>query len=146
MTTTITGAGMSAHYNTIAATRSQRTDPVRTVTDTLGVTGDDLKTQLRSGRSQAEVASGRGVDDDKLVGAVRDGLPADRSTDATSLAALDNASKAGRLGNLLDVGSDELASQVSNATDLVQLMQKKGVDLGQLRSILNNGDLLDVSM
>jgi hypothetical protein len=58
MSTTITGAGMSAHYNTIAATRAQRTDRMKAVADTLGLTADELKAELRSGRTLVEVAHG----------------------------------------------------------------------------------------
>jgi hypothetical protein len=153
--TTISGPGMSAHYNTIAATRAQRPDPMKSVADTLGMTGDELKTQLRSGQSLVEVASGRNVEDDRLVAAVKDGPPPDAAADATrpppsgqrgQVAALDDAAKAGRLSNLLDVGADELTSKVGNAKELVDLMRERGIDLGQLRSILSSGDLLDVSM
>jgi hypothetical protein len=146
----IKGPGMSAHYNTIAATRSQRTDAMKSVAETLGLTSDELKTQLRSGKSLAEVAMGRDVEPDRLVAAVKDG----QSPDATrgpggprgQVAGLDDAAKAGRLSNLLDVNADELTSKVLNAKELIELMRDKGVDLGQLRSILSSGDLVDVSM
>jgi hypothetical protein len=97
----------------------------------------------------------------KLVAPVDAGVPTGASSDATRIAeerdrapvgprghvaGLYDGVKAGRLGNLLDVDADELASKVGNAKELIDLMRNKGVDLGQLRSILTSGDLLDVAM
>ena len=159
--TMINGAGMAAHYNTIAATRAQRTDPMKTVADTFGLNSDDLKSQLRSGKSLHDVATDRTPDQDRLVASVKDGLPTGASSDSTRSAAetartpgsprgqvagLDDAAKAHRLSSLLDVGADELTSQVANAKELIDLMRDKGVDLGQLRAILTSGDLVDVAM
>jgi hypothetical protein len=159
--TMINGAGMAAHYNTIAATRAQRTDPMKAVADTLGLSSDELKNQLRSGMSLLDVATQRGVDHDRLIAPVRDGLPTEASSDATrgaeevakppggprgQVAGLYDGAKADRLGNLLDVDAGELTSKVANAKELIDLMRDKGVDLGQLRSILNSGDLVDVAM
>jgi hypothetical protein len=181
----INGAGMSAHYNTIAAARAQRTDPMKLVATTLGITTDELKSQLREGKSLVEIASGRNVDRDRLVAAVKEGLPTDVAADATRMAeeivstkglpvgpsrgegtgrsagpgapvstggprgqvaGLDDAAKAGRLSSLLEVDADELTATVANAKELIDLMRDKGVDLGQLGSILTSGDLVDVSM
>jgi hypothetical protein len=89
MSTTITGAGRSAqaaHYNTIAATRSQRTDPMKSVAETLGMTTDELKDQLRSGKSLVEVATGRNLDHDRLIAAIKEGLPKNDVADATRVA------------------------------------------------------------
>lgn len=161
--TMINGAGMSAHYNTIAATRAQRTDPMKSVADTLGLTADELKAELRSGKSLVEVATDRGGEQERLVADVKDGLPTGASSDTTrsaeenagtalpggprgQVAGLYDAAKAGRLGNLLDVDADDLTSRVGNAKELIDLMRDKGVDLGQLRSILTSGDLVDVAM
>jgi hypothetical protein len=157
--TMINGAGMSAHYNTIAATRAQRTDPMRTVADTFGLSSDERKSGLRTGRSLVDVAADR--DADRLVGPVKDGVPTGTSSDATRIAeerdgtpggprghvaGLEDAAKADRLGNLLEVDADELTSKVGNGKELIDMMRNKGVDLGQLRSILTSGDLLDVAM
>jgi hypothetical protein len=153
--TMINGPGMSAHYNTIAATRAQRTDPVRTVVDTFGLASDERKAGLRAVRSLVDVATGR--DADALVAPVNSGVPIGNPSDATRIAqerggprghvaGLEDAAKAGRLGNLLDVDADELAGTVGNAKELIDLMRTKGVDLGQLRAILTSGDLLDVAM
>jgi hypothetical protein len=153
--TMINGPGMSAHYNTIAATRAQRTDPMRTVADTFGLSSDERKAGLRAGRSLVDVATGR--DADALVAPVNSGVPTGNPSDATRIAqerggprghvaGLEDAAKAGRLGNLLDVDADELAGTVGNAKELIDLMRTKGVDLGQLRAILTSGDLLDVAM
>jgi len=178
--TTINGTGMSAHYNTMAATRAQRTDPMKSVAETLGMTSDELKTQLRSGRSLVEVAGGRNVEQDRLIAAIKDGLPPDAAADATraaeeiaaaqglpagppraaaapigpppgggprgQVAGLDDADKADRLSNLLEVDTNELTSTIASAKELVDLMQKKGVDLGNLRSILRSGDLVDIAL
>ena len=153
--TMINGPGMSANYNTIAATRAQRTDPMRTVADTFGLSSDERKAGLRAGRSLVDVAADR--DADKLVAPVNAGVPTGTPSDATRtaeerggprghVAGLYDGVKAGRLGNLLDVDADELTTTVGNAKELIDLMRNKGVDLGQLRSILPSGDLLDVAM
>jgi hypothetical protein len=62
------------------------------------------------------------------------------------VAGLDDAAKAGRLSNLLKVDAGELTGKVASGKELVDLMREKGVDLGQLRSILSSGDLVDVAM
>jgi hypothetical protein len=41
--------------------------------------------------------------------------------------------------------SEDVSSQAITATDLVNLLKDKGVDLGALRTVLNNGDLVDVA-
>lgn len=180
--TTISGAGMDAHYNTIAATRAQRTDPMNSVAETLGMTTDELKAQLRSGKSLVEVATDRNVEYDRLIAAIKEGLPKDRPADATSVAeriattrgvptgapraertdrpggpppgggprgqvaGLSDEEKTERLSQLLGVAAEDLTDKVANAKELVELLRDKGVDLGELRSILNNGDLVDVEV
>ena len=34
-----------------------------------------------------------------------------------------------------------LVTQATNPSDLITMMQNKGIDLGQLRNVLNSGDL-----
>lgn len=48
------------------------------------------------------------------------------------------------MSSLLDTDAAEV-SKVNSASELVKMFQDKGVDLGTLRSVLNNGDLLDVT-
>ena len=136
MSTTITGAGMSAHYNTIAATRAQRTDRMKAVADTLGLTADELKAELRSGRSLVEVATGRNPDHERLITSVTKGR-LDGSTDA---------GRTSRLGDLLQAEDTDLTDKVANGKELLELLRDKGVDFGQLRSVLNSGDLVDVAL
>jgi hypothetical protein len=45
---------------------------------------------------------------------------------------------------LLNTDTEEVR-KVNSATELVKMFQDRGVDLTALRSVLNNGDLLDVA-
>ena len=136
MSTTITGAGMSAHYNTIAATRAQRTDRMKAVADTLGLTADGLKAELRSGRTLVEVATGRNPDHERLIASVTKGRTV----------GLTDGEKTSRLSDLLQVDEADLTDKVANGKELLELLRDRGVDLGQLRSVLNSGDLVDVAL
>jgi hypothetical protein len=49
-----------------------------------------------------------------------------------------------RLGSALRMDSGDVSSRASSASEMVDLLQSRGVDLGQLRNVLNSGDLLDV--
>jgi hypothetical protein len=144
MSTTITGAGMSAHYNTIAATRAQRTDAMKAVADTLGLTADELAAELRSGKSLVDVARGRNADHEKLIAAAKEGQPPGGARG--QMAGLADAEKASRLSDLLQVEETDLTDKVANAKELLALMRHKGVDPGRLRSVLTSGDLVDVSV
>src|SRR4051812_31169315 len=144
MSTTITGAGMSAHYNTIAATRAQRTDAMKAVADTLGLTADELTAELRSGRSLVEVATGRNPDHERLIASLKEGQPPGGTRGR--MAGLADAEKTSRLSGLLQVEETDLTDKIANAKELLELMRDKGVDPGQLRSVLNSGDLVDVSV
>jgi hypothetical protein len=81
----------------------------------------------------AAVAEKLGLSSDDL----KAGLPAE-ATDA-------DEDKLSRLSDLLDMDADEVQSQAGSATDLVRLLQSKGVDLAALRDVLSSGDLLDVA-
>jgi hypothetical protein len=63
-------------------------DPMAKVAKALGLSKDDLKTQLKSGKSLDDVASAQGVSHDDLVTAIKAGLPSDASSsvDATEMA------------------------------------------------------------
>jgi hypothetical protein len=144
MSTTVIGAGMSAHYNTIAATRAQRTDAMKAVADTLGLTADELTAELRSDRSLVEVANGRNPDNERLIASLKKGLPPDGLRGR--MAGLTDAEKTSRLSDLLQVDEIDLTDKVANGKDLLELMRDKGVHPGQLRSVLNSGDLVDVAL
>lgn len=58
--------------------------------------------------------------------------------------AMADSTKVDRLGDLLGMDSGAVTEQATTASDLVRLLQNRGIDLGQLRGVLSNGDLLDV--
>lgn len=143
-------------------------DPVSAVPRALGLSGDELKHKLESGQSLSEVAEQRGVSHDDLIAAIKAGKPSDAQTgteddDAVAeriaaqksqpgpppggprrgAAGLSDESKLQQLSSLLETDSESLRR--SSATDVVKRMQDKGIDLAQLRSVLNNGDLIDFS-
>lgn len=53
-------------------------------------------------------------------------------------------SKAQEISALLKTDVEEVR-KVNSATELVKMFQDRGVDLTSLRSVLNNGDLIDFS-
>ncbi|MFG1607703.1 hypothetical protein [Actinoplanes sp. NPDC049265] len=147
-------------------------DPMAAVAEKLNLSGDDLKSQLRDGKSLDDIATAQGVSHDDLIAAIKAGLPADKAGAAEEIASakgmpppppggghgpgggqgprgantgITDETKLNQISDLLDMDSDEVTSQASSATDLVKLLQSKGVDLSALRNVLNNGDLLDVA-
>jgi hypothetical protein len=147
----------------VSGRQHQRQDPMAKVADALGMSSDDLKTELKSGKSLNDVATEKGVSHDDLIAAIKSGLPSD--ADAEKIAetkgmpqppagghgpggpkgmgsGLQDSSKLDAVKQLLD--SDDVSSSTS-ATDLVKKLQDKGVDLSALKNVLNNGDLLDVA-
>ncbi|WP_327003962.1 hypothetical protein OHA72_54420 [Dactylosporangium sp. NBC_01737] len=145
-------------------------DPMAAVTKALGLSGDELKSKLDSGQSLAEIAEQQGVSHEDLIAAIKAGKPADASAvgsaaeeeqDAAAeriaaqkgrpgpppggprggAAGLTDESKLQQLSILLETDSESLRG--SSATDVVKRLQDKGIDLSQLRSVLNSGDLVD---
>lgn len=95
-------------------------DPMNAVAEKLRLDRDQLQGQLDSGRSLNEgqakgELSGIGTDETKL----------------------------NRLSALLDTDTTQVSS-LTSAKELISMFRDKGVDLGQLRSVFNSGDLLDV--
>ncbi|MDQ1656002.1 MAG: hypothetical protein QOD41_1085 [Cryptosporangiaceae bacterium] len=165
-------------------------DPMANVAKALNLSSDDLKSQLKSGKSMTDIADAQGVSHDDLIAAIKSGMPSNGSsgTDSSefaeklastkglpfggpdgagrasghhghgprgaggpggpggppsggSVSGLTDEDKSSKLSDLL--GTD--VSTVSSAQDLVDLLKSKGVDLGALRSVLDNGDLVDYS-
>lgn len=149
-------------------TEGRREDPMAAVAETLGLSTDDLKAQLRDGKSLDDVATAQGVSHDDLVTAIKAGLPSEVS-DATEAAekiasrqggtppppppggprgentGLADSGKLDQISSLLEMDSEQVTSQATSASGLVKLLQDKGVDLAKLRDVLTSGDLLDVA-
>jgi hypothetical protein len=163
VSTTSTSATTSTHHH-------RGKDPMAAVATKLGLSSDDLKTQLKSGKSLDDIATAQGVSHDDLIAAIKSGMPADKASgaDADAMAekiastkgmpkpppgggpkgansGIQDSSKLDGVSKLLDMDSDDVSSQATSATDLVKMLQNKGVDLNQLKSVLNSGDLMDVS-
>ena len=170
--TTISGLS-----STTGAYQAQQTrkDPMAAVAAKLGLSSDDLKTQLKSGKSLDDVATAQGVSHDDLIAAIKAGMPADRASgaDATEMAekmaatkglpkhgghghggpggakgmnsGLQDSSKLDEISKLLDTSSDDVSSSATSASKLVSMLQSKGVDLSSLKDVLNSGDLVDVA-
>jgi hypothetical protein len=155
-----------------STTRSQRPrdgqDPLASVAKALSLSTDDLKSKLKDGKTLSDVAEARGVSHDDLIAAIKAGRPSDAPASPEGVsdekiasgqrpqgpppggggpggpggpAGLRDSSKVQQLNTLLS--SDDDLTKLS-ASQLVQKFQSKGVDLDQLRSVLNSGDLLDV--
>jgi hypothetical protein len=70
----------------------------------------------------------------------------DPAQPATGLSAsLLDPSKLAGLSTLLGADPAAVTSSAPSASDLVSALQNKGVDLNSLSSVLDSGDLLDVS-
>ena len=149
-----------------------RQDPMAAVAEKLDLSSDDLKAQLRDGKSLDDIATAQGVSHDDLITAIKAGMPTD-ATDATEMAekiastkgmpppphggghhpggprgantGIADTDKVKQISELLDMSSDQVTVQATSATDLVKLLQDKGVDLSALRNVLNSGDLIDVA-
>jgi hypothetical protein len=148
-------------------------DPMAAVAEKLGLSSDALQSQLKDGQSLDDIATAQGVSHDDLITTIKAGLPADATSgaDATTTAekiaatkgmpppppgqapggpkgahtGIQDQGKLSRLSDLLEMDTEDVTGQAASATDLVKLLQDKGVDLGALRSVLSNGDLLDVA-
>jgi hypothetical protein len=143
-------------------------DPMSAVSKALGLPGDALRSKVDGGQSLAEVARERGVSHDDLVAAIKAGRSVDSARGAAAeeddaiaeriaarkdtagpppgaprggAAGLSDESKLHQLGTLLETDAESLRG--SSATDVVKRLQDKGIDLSQLRSVLNSGDLVD---
>ncbi|MDT5042013.1 MAG: hypothetical protein QOE51_2998 [Actinoplanes sp.] len=64
----------------------KRQDPMAKVADALGLSKDDLKKQLKSGKSLADIATAQGVSHDDLITAIKAGLPSDASSSVNATA------------------------------------------------------------
>jgi hypothetical protein len=64
---------------------------------------------------------------------------------ASASAVVGNSAKLGGLSRLYDLDADsaDSLSSAQSSGDIVKLLQKNGADLGQLKSVLNSGDLLN---
>jgi hypothetical protein len=165
--TSISGiSGISSSYGIqLAGTRTaprpmDGQDPLTSVAKALSMSTDELKGQLRDGRSLSDVANAQGVSHSDLIAAIKAGKPMDAPAGARGVsddetaekiadrtgsggpAALRDDAKRQQLGQLLGTGSEDLTDLSPN--ELVQRLQTKGVDLDRLRSVLDSGDLLDV--
>jgi hypothetical protein len=164
--------GVSGTYTTMRPPPPPRDgkDPMDSVAKALGLSGDDLKSRLDSGRSMSELAKASGLSRDDLLAAIKAGMPSpganglsdsDKDTVAGKIAdqrgrpdgpppqdgnlnGLNDSTKRDQINELLGGDAGGLDS-VNSAKQFVELLQKKGVDLGALKNVLNSGDLLNVT-
>lgn len=144
--------------------RNERVDPLTRVADALDLNSGTLKDQLDLGRSLNDIAAARGIPHDRLITAIKAGLPvadAEAGAEAERIAAqrsaplpgdprgenagLRDEAKLAELGKLLGMDAAQVSKRATSASDLVTLFKEKGVDLYALRDVLDSGDLLDVT-
>ncbi|GAA2896159.1 hypothetical protein Acy02nite_61680 [Actinoplanes cyaneus] len=147
-------------------------DPMAKVAETLGLSTDELKERLSTGKSLNDLATVGGTAHDDLIAAIKAGMPsstaitddvaekiADQHARSQATppppppggprgenAGLADPRKLKQVSDLLDMDSSDVTSAATSASSLVSMLQDKGVDFTQLRNVLNQtGDLLDVS-
>jgi hypothetical protein len=57
---------------------------------------------------------------------------------------LKDPDKLDRVSEMLNLPAGEVEARAGRASDLVTMLQNRGLDLGQLRNVMSSGDLLDV--
>ena len=170
MTTPISAVDSATTTGSVQATKHHRPDPMAKVADKLGMSTDDLKKELRGGKSLNDVATEKGVSHDDLIAAIKQGMSSS-DADAEKIASatgtppprahhgghhgaraskgensgLRDDDKLDQVSQLLKMSTGEVSGQAASASGLVNLFQNKGVDLGSLKNVLDNGDLLDVA-
>jgi hypothetical protein len=136
--------------------RPPKDDNDDAVSKALGLSSDALRQKLENGQSLNDVAGEQGVSHDDLIAAIKANKPAGApepnpggvSDDAfaekiaSQQGMPQDEGKMQRLGQLLDENAEQLKDL--SPSELVQQLKGKGVDLDQLRNVLNSGDLLDV--
>lgn len=133
--------------------RNERVDPLTRVADALDLSYGTLKDQLDLGRGLFEIAAAQGVPQDKLIAAASAaGLPgtatvaAPERTDPSrgENAGLRDHAKLAQLGELLGMATADFNKRAASPSELVTLLRDRGVNLSELRGVLDSGDLLDV--
>ena len=153
-------AASAAAYRVAPAPSVRERDPMAALADTLGLSSNALRSELSAGKSLQDVATAQGVTRTELVDAIKAGLPTGASEEAEHIAAgtgtppppptqghnagLTDPAKLDGVSDLLNMPAEEIANQATTATDLISMLQNRGVDLGRLRAIMSSGDLLDV--
>jgi hypothetical protein len=177
--TSITGLGTSAGllsqqaFGVRQRQQHEAQDPMLGVAKTLGMSTDDLKSALQSGKSLNDLADEKNVSHDDLIAAIKTGMPTDRvnatdDADGTQLAgriasqSLTQATKSqtqatnsnqnqisnstlNAVSSLLDDQNSSGLDSVTSSKQLIDFLQNKGVDLNSLRNVLNSGSLVDVT-
>ncbi|MEV6348228.1 hypothetical protein [Actinoplanes sp. NPDC051851] len=163
----LSSASTSSYYTQSLSRTKPKDDPLAKVAETLGLSTDQLKEQLQGGKTLNDVATDQGVSHDDLIASIESTLPSDAgSTAAEDIAAgrntpppppppggprgenacLQDDEKLTQISDLLNMDTKEVTDSATTASSLIGLLQNKGVDLSQLRNVLNqSGDLLDVT-
>ncbi|GIJ60882.1 hypothetical protein [Virgisporangium aurantiacum] len=126
---------------------ARREDPVKAVADAQEVSRDDLFATIKSsqpaGGSPTAAANNQGRPQSQLNSPPPVPPPPGAPKGELSGLSTDDG-KAAEISALLDTDVEEVR-KVNSAAELVKMFQDRGVDLTSLRSVLNNGDLLDVA-
>jgi biotin operon repressor len=81
--TSISAISSTTSTTATTAVKRKHQDPLEKLAATLGLSKDDLKTQLKSGKSLDDVATAQGVSHDDLIAAIKAGMPS-KGTSSTS--------------------------------------------------------------
>lgn len=160
VTTTTTSS-----YPALPSLREAR-EPMARVAAPRGMDGTDLRRALDDDRSRDDLAAEKRAENTEQRATERRAdqraterlaeqrtverrdPPPDRAPAAGSgdPAYLRDDDKLGRIGELMDMDATEVSRRATSGSSLISMLQGNNVDLSRLRTVLDSGDLLDVTV
>jgi hypothetical protein len=128
------GAGGGGHHH-------MRKAGMDAAAKALGMSSDDLKSELKSGKSLKDIASAQGVDLSKVQSAIKDatqnasgadGAPQGHHHGGGMKKVVDAAAQA------LDMDPKDLVNQIENGKTLQDIASSKGVDFSKVQSAVKD--------
>ena len=116
-----------------------------TAADVLGVSSDDLKSQLASGKTIADIASAQGISADDFRAAMKKAMeqqgPPPPPPPPGGRGGLDPETQdrvTSAIANVLGASTDDLKAQISSGKSLQDLLKEKGVSDDDLRNAIED--------
>jgi hypothetical protein len=161
MTNAVGGVDSTQAFAATSATsfRERMQQAMQPVADKLGMSEDDLQSELKSGKSLSDVANDKGVSHDDLVAAIKQGLQSvdshgdsDGDTSTSGTDASTDSSKLDTMANRIadhkhgghhhhhgGGGTADATDSTSSSSGALGLLQQAGFDPQELLQQLQNG-------